>query len=316
MAYLLEHSEAQASWDKFKSNVAELFAQPVPFQCSGTTKLDEPLTLLAMVGEKAIGVKFPLPSESEADALKPMIELCEPAVFGRGKENVLDPTYRNALVLPTKTVGLISPSFSLNPILNIVEKLLLTSYEQLEGKRIKAVFEKCNVYAKGGFFGAHADTPRGEGMFASLVLILPSHFSGGELVLRRNNSQSKPTSKSQRMRELELTLDEEEYSFGCGDPTHLKWIAFFSDTEHEIKSVTDGSRVTVTYNLFSEDVALPPPLVKSPAASTATIPIYEILMNGLKDPNFLPDGHEIGIYCKNNYIIGTEEKADAVIKRL
>ncbi|KAG8914113.1 hypothetical protein FRC02_005110 [Tulasnella sp. 418] len=238
-----ETPEARASWDKFKSSVLELFAQPVPFQCSGTTKLDEPLALLAMLGEKTIGLKFPLPSESEADALKPMIDLCEPAVFGRGRENVLDPTYRDALVLPTKTVGLVSPSFSLNPILSIVEKLLLTSHEQLEGKRIKAVFEKCNIYAKGGFFGPHADTPRGQGMFASLVLILPGYFSGGELVLRRKNDrQSKPTSENQKEGDTEITDDVEEYSFGCGDPTHLKWIAFFSDTEHEVKPVTDGSR--------------------------------------------------------------------------
>ncbi|KAG8916758.1 hypothetical protein FRC02_003604, partial [Tulasnella sp. 418] len=269
------------------------------------------------VGEKVIGLDFPLPSEGAADTLKPMIDLCEPAVFGRGKENVLDPTYRDALVLPTKTVGLVSPSFSLNPILDIVEKLLLTSHEQLESKKIKAVFEKCNVYGKGGFFGAHADTPRGEGMFASLVLILPSHFSGGELILRkRSPRQSGSASDTQESENSGPFIDVEEHSFGCGDPTQLKWVAFFSDIEHEIKPVTDGSRITVTYNLFNEEVVLPIPLLTTPVDTMATVPIYDILVNSLKDPNFLPEGHEIGIYCTNTYIIEKDGTAESAISHL
>ncbi|KAG8943182.1 hypothetical protein FRC03_002602 [Tulasnella sp. 419] len=317
MANQAKHADSKASWAKFSNSMSKILTHPVPFQCSGTIKLDEPLTLLAKVGDKVIGLDFPLPSEGAADTLKPMIDLCEPAVFGRGKENVLDPTYRDALVLPTKTVGLVSPSFSLIPILNIVEKLLLTSHEQLESKKIKAVFEKCNVYGKGGFFGSHADTPRGEGMFASLVLILPSHFSGGELILRkRSPRQSGSASDTQESENSGPSVDVEEYSFGCGDPTQLKWVAFFSDIEHEIKPVADGSRITVTYNLFNEEVVLPIPLLTTPVDTMATVPIYDILVNSLKDPNFLPQGHEIGIYCTNTYVIETDATAHAAISHL
>ncbi|KAG8918298.1 hypothetical protein FRC02_002468 [Tulasnella sp. 418] len=39
-------------------------------------------------------------------------------------------------------------------------------------------------------------------------------------------------------------------------------------------------------------------------------------MNSLKDPNLLPDGQEIGIYCTDKYDIGIEETAAAVMKHL
>ena len=46
-----------------------------------------------------------------------------------------------------------------------------------------------NVYSTGGHFKAHVDTPRSKEMFGSLVVCLPSQFTGGELVTRHQGRQ-------------------------------------------------------------------------------------------------------------------------------
>ena len=48
---------------------------------------------------------------------------------------------------------------------------------------IRAELYKMNVYSgPTGCFKAHVDTPRGGNMFGSLVVCLPSQFTGGSLV--------------------------------------------------------------------------------------------------------------------------------------
>ena len=51
---------------------------------------------------------------------------------------------------------------------------------------------KLNIYgALGGHFKAHVDTPRSEQMFGSLVVCLPTCFSGGALVTRHHQQEVK-----------------------------------------------------------------------------------------------------------------------------
>jgi hypothetical protein len=49
---------------------------------------------------------------------------------------------------------------------------------------IEAEFYKLLVYDEGSFFMSHRDTEKVLGMFATLVLVLPSTPTGGELVVR------------------------------------------------------------------------------------------------------------------------------------
>ena len=51
---------------------------------------------------------------------------------------------------------------------------------------------KLNIYGSlGGYFKAHIDTPRCEQMFGSLVVCLPTCFSGGVLVTRHHQQEVK-----------------------------------------------------------------------------------------------------------------------------
>ena len=72
-------------------------------------------------------------------------------------------------------------------------------------------------------------------MFGSLIVILPTEFRGGELVLRHNGKEHK------------YDADRATGSDDDSDSALVSWITFFSDVEHEVLPVTEGYRVTLTY---------------------------------------------------------------------
>lgn len=52
-----------------------------------------------------------------------------------------------------------------------------------ENQRVEARLYKLLVYEKGGHFAIHRDTEKEQGMFASMVLILPCRYAGGKLIV-------------------------------------------------------------------------------------------------------------------------------------
>jgi hypothetical protein len=54
---------------------------------------------------------------------------------------------------------------------------------------VSAELYKLLIYDKGSFFLSHRDTEKQPGMFATLVLALPSLSSGGELVVRHKGTK-------------------------------------------------------------------------------------------------------------------------------
>ena len=72
---------------------------------------------------------------------------------------------------------------------------------------ISASLHKLLLYEAGGFFVGHRDTEKLPGMFGTLVIVLPSLFAGGELVVRHKG------------REVRLDLHRD-------DPAELGFAAF------------------------------------------------------------------------------------------
>lgn len=102
---------------------------------------------------------------------------------------------------------------------------------------IRAKLYKMNIStAPSGCFKAHMDTPHGGNIFGSLVVCLPSHFTGGALVTRHNGQQ--------------ISYD---WSSPASDvpAQNIQWAAFYSDIEHEIRPVMEGHRVTLSYILYA-----------------------------------------------------------------
>ena len=91
---------------------------------------------------------------------------------------------------------------------------------------------KLNFYEKGGFFQPHVDTPtHGSKQLGTCILCLPVEHTGGELIIRHAGESH--------------TFDFASQSKDC-----LQWCAFFGDCIHEVKPVTSGTRLTVTFDLL------------------------------------------------------------------
>ena len=134
--------------------------------------------------------------------MEQLTQACEPA-FGVKQEDVLDETYCKAGNLDLGFFSSMLDPFNTD-LIKIIRGYLL---EGLESKRgIKAELYKLNIYSKywifvhpylvpcrclgkGSFFKPHVDTPRGEKMFGSLVVVFPTPHEGGALFLRHHGHE-------------------------------------------------------------------------------------------------------------------------------
>lgn len=67
----------------------------------------------------------------------------------------------------------------------------------------------------------------------------------------------------------------------------IQWAAFYSDCEHEIRTITEGDRITLTYNLYiTEREKGVVPSIFDPK----TLPLYGWMKNHLTKPGFMDEG--------------------------
>lgn len=137
----------------------------------------------------------------------------------------------------------------------------------------------------GSFFKSHKDTPRGDNMFASLVIVYPTQHEGGSLVFRHGQQ--------------EFTFDSAA-AVSCAATPSVAFATFYSDVEHEVTPVLSGHRVTLTYNLYLEDT--PKPTI-TPYASAYESALKKAFSDLLDDDTFYPDGCHIGFGLRHEYPI-------------
>jgi len=146
---------------------------------------------------------------------------------------------------------------------------------------------------KDSFFKAHQDTPRAANMFGSLVIVFPTAHEGGALLLRKDGD--------------EWTLDSAKAIAEAEQPA-IAYVAFYSDTEHEVTKVESGYRVTITYNLYFEEDRPH----SSASADTVTLPIVDsVNKNAFRDelkrllamPSFFPSGGHLAFGLHHQYPI-------------
>ncbi len=258
----------------FENLTAALEAAKRPFFSTGTLPLDAHSKGVAiLVAEASEGkpsrfdaVYFPLENEGQ---IQPILEASRQASSGRGEQDILDPSYRHALVLD-KDQFAIYPTNRLDPhglgiLASVAETLFPSSLlslardEVLKGgtpedsgkkgigmkvdpselddepsnnrrTRIIAQLDKLNVYAQGHLF-KNIDTPRSPDMVGTLLINLPVRHQGGQLVVRAPTTENRST-----------RMERDEYTTNWGDGPNIEWIAFSSDCEHEVLPVTSGHR--------------------------------------------------------------------------
>ena len=117
---------------------------------------------------------------------------------------------------------------------------------------MEAEFYKLLVYDEGSFFVSHRDTEKADGMFATLVIVLPSQSQGGELVVRHGG------------REVLFDLSVTE-------PAEAAFAAFYADCVHEVLPVRSGHRLALVYNLLRKGAPLAAPCYDSEQARVTSI---------------------------------------------
>ena len=223
---------------------AALAAARSPFHTFGDIPVTEPFKIV--LSGNAPDVSFPLALPVDS-ALAPLLEACQQASFGRGNQDVLDPTYRRALVLHAKDFGL-APGSAVDPlvlgIIPAIEAALFgddfglgvsSSVLGVTRRRVVPKIDKLNVYSEGDFFKSHVDTPRAPNMFGTLLINFPVEHVGGQLVIHAPKGGERALS-GDRPRELE------KYETHWGTADTLGWVAFFSDCGHEVLPVLSAHR--------------------------------------------------------------------------
>ncbi|TMW62133.1 hypothetical protein Poli38472_009626 [Pythium oligandrum] len=187
-----------------------------------------------------------------------LVSKCHLAPYGHGEDTTVDREVRNTWELNAATeFSLLNPAWQ-----PFIDRLTTTCARALgidtNSHNVTAKLYKLLVYEVGGKFEVHHDSEKALGMFGSLVIVLPSPFMGGELVIHG------PGGRHNESFEWDPSLKS---SFG------LQYAAFYGDCEHEVKPVTSGYRVCLTYNLMTS----PSDLDELPKVDTSTAVFEEYL---------------------------------------
>ena len=192
------------------------------FYVSGAVEIPMPKVEIEGMGV----LSFPVPPTQIAA----LIQQSTRAPYGRGEATILDESVRKVWQLPPDKVRLSGKSWaaSFDGILQQVIAGL-----GCEGMAVSAELYKLLVYDTGGFFLAHRDTEKADGMFGTLVVGLPAAHRGGELVVRHAG------------REVSVDMSGAEVS-------EVSFAAFYADCEHEVRPITEGNRVCLVFNLLQQ----------------------------------------------------------------
>ena len=83
-------------------------------------------------------------------------------------------------------------------------------------------------------------TEKTEGMFASLIIVLPSKFQGGEVHVAHGDSK-------------------DIFDISASSEFSVSALAWYTDVIHEVKPVTSGYRLAISYNLVNPSRGIPAP---------------------------------------------------------
>lgn len=251
-----------------------------PPYCCGTLSV-RGSQLILFYGKEVLNARRLDFSDVTDDQLEHLSATCEPAAFGLNRENVIDERYRKAGKLDATHFAFCFDVPESDLITIICDNLL-------RGRQVNSDIQlekyKLNVYGKDSFFKPHKDTPRGNNMFGSLVLMLPTRHEGGALVLRDGDKEWT----------FDSAKEMQEHDGPC-----LAYAAFYGDVDHEVLPVIAGYRVTITYNLYFGRTA----------RLSSRDPTQDIRHDNLKgafqtllsDPSFLPKGGYLGFGLGRQY---------------
>ncbi|CEM17103.1 unnamed protein product [Vitrella brassicaformis CCMP3155] len=196
------------------------------------------------------------------DHRRPLLDVCTEGAVRRpfisvsrrqGHDTVMDLEARKSREVAGGLVALKSQAGNWT---RVIEGICRQVEEEMSGptSRVQADWYKMLLYSEGDFFEVHKDTQRSNDHFASLLVFLPTEYTGGDFLLHDDGE-----------------FDGERFNRETQDALghqQARWIAFYSDIVHSVKPVLSGYRLALAYNLrrhetgerFKKDGPLAPPL--------------------------------------------------------
>lgn len=225
------------------------------FYAAGAAELAPPN--LSVDGVGLISLPF------QQGQLAQLIASASLAPFGRGEQTVIDTAVRKTWQIDAARLHFGGRHWQAS-----LDTIVATACAGLGvSDPVTAQLYKLLIYDTGSFFVEHRDTEKSAGMFATLVIVLPSVYAGGELLIRH------------RGREVCLPL-------ACADPSDAAFAAFYADCVHEVRPVTSGSRLTLVYNLIRSGKpgpASPPQYLDQQPALTAMLADWAAALDAGRD---------------------------------
>ncbi len=172
-----------------------------------------------------------------------------PAKYGDGEQTILDRAVRDTWEVPRSRVRIDKRRWNrtLDPMLDLIRDDLGLP----ETSSLHAQLHSMLLYERGQFFAAHQDSEKDDQMVATLVVMLPSRSTGGDLVVSHRGESVR-------------------YQ---GSASSLTFVAFYADTRHEVLPLETGHRVVLTYNLALRGDT-PNPLPGDPTTVTAAADLF------------------------------------------
>ena len=154
---------------------------------------------------------------------------CEQAPYGKGEQTLVDTSVRRVWRLKPGRFKLKNPDWQqfLKETLGKIQEEL-----GLEKQKLECHLHELLLYEKGSFFLPHRDGEKLDRMVGTLVIVLPSSYQGGELIVRHEDQ--------------EQTVD---FSKLDNHALHTHFAAFYADCEHEVRPLRAGHRLCLVYNL-------------------------------------------------------------------
>ncbi|KAJ7463716.1 hypothetical protein FB451DRAFT_961994, partial [Mycena latifolia] len=202
-----------------------------------------PLPGLSVGGMGVVGLPL---SPRDAESMR---SHAKQAPFGHGAKTVVDTAVRNTWEVGADAVKFTNPAWNKFMAANVVKevvKALGVSYSPATAPRCE--LHKLLLYETGSHFAAHQDTEKQAGMFATIIIILPSQHSGGQVCVSHGTKKN--------------TFDT-----AASSAASFSLLAWYADVKHEVKPVTSGFRLALSYKLIHiARNTLPPSIPDSNAA--------------------------------------------------
>ena len=151
--------------------------RPGDFFVSGMAELMAPRLEVEGVGPLALPL---LPVQAEQ-----LKAVAAPAPYGRGEDTIIDPAVRRCWQIGPEQVRIGGKHWPGTLAAVVRQAALGLGVDE----PVTASFYKALIYERGSFFVGHRDSEKQPGMFATLLLTLPSRFTGGELLIRHKDRE-------------------------------------------------------------------------------------------------------------------------------